>query len=320
MIKIKYIFPLFLFLGFLYFVYGINSKISEKHIVENGVIDLSDYEINSNGPIALNGKWAFFFGKTVNPGDVSSLPDGYMDVPAEWSTYNFSAKKYSNYGFASYRVIIKGIPENSKMALKVRECGTAYEILINGKKAAVQGSFSEKPENGKPDYKPQVVFFEGKQNTEIVVHISNYHHRASGIWYSILVGTEEDIIKLREKKLSLEMFFFGILIIMGMYYISIYILRNKEVSALYFGVFCLLIAMRIIVTGENFMQVLIGNKSWELMRKVEYLTFYFTIPLFYSFARTIFPKYISKYNIYVSLVIVSIFTLMTCFTDIKFYS
>lgn len=318
--KIKAIFPLVFFLLFIGFVYKSNTIENNIQTVEKGTLDLSTFDIETNGPVTLNGNWAFYSEKSIAATDINTIPDGYFKVPAEWNTYKINGKLKDKYGFATYRLDIKGLEKGKKMGIKIRECGTSYEMFVNGERVAHQGVYSEKEKNGIPDYKPQVIFFEGGPNTDIVLHISNYNHRAAGIWYSLILGTEEDIIKIREKKLGLEMFLFGILSIMGLYYISIFILRKKEAAALYFGLFCISIAIRLLVTGENFMGTVMNNNKWELMRKVEYISLYFCIPLFYAFIYSLFKKYINKILIIISIAVTIVFTAMTLFTEIKFYS
>ena len=60
---------------------------------------------------------------------------------------------------------------------------------------------------------------------------------------------------------------------------GLFILRTKEKSILFFGLFCVLIAFRILVTGERYLIGLFPDFSWEVHVKIDYLTFYIGAPV-----------------------------------------
>lgn len=315
----KYILPILLFVFFIFLVYKDNIERYDNLTARKGVLDLSASPYNIKDSIFLDGDWAFYWKKFITFNENSS-PDGYFPVPAEWSSYNLNGNKIPEYGYASYRLIIKGLKDNHDYGLKLREAGTAYSVYINGELLGSQGRAGKDKLSSKPEYKPQTIFFHGKPETEIIIHFSNYYHRAAGIWYSIKLGDRAEIVAEREKKIGLEMFLVGMLIIMGMYYISIFILRRNEISALYFGLFCLIIASRTLVTGENYFESVIRDISWENARKIEYISMYFTIPIFALFIYSLFPKYTSKLLIAASALVTAFYTVFTLITEVSIYS
>ncbi|NBU99065.1 MAG: hypothetical protein EBS19_12800, partial [Spirochaetia bacterium] len=128
----------------------------------------------------------------------------------------------------------------------------------------------------------------------LILPISNYHHNLGGLWYSILLGNNRNIQKLHSDNLSLDLFVAGILFIMGVYHISLFSLRREDKSPLYFGLLCLLISLRTLVTGEKYLHSLIPTLGYSIGLSLEYLTLYLGIPLFIEFIHSIFTQEINS--------------------------
>ena len=91
-----------------------------------------------------------------------------------------------------------------------------------------------------------------------------------------------------------DLFLFGSILIMAFYHLGLYSLRRKEPSALFFGLFCLLIALRILTTGERYLLLLIPEIDYQVMIKLEYFSFYAAVPLFMQYYDSLFPDRLSR--------------------------
>ncbi|NBU98890.1 MAG: hypothetical protein EBS19_11885 [Spirochaetia bacterium] len=124
--------------------------------------------------------------------------------------------------------------------------------------------------------------------------MSNYQHTNGGMWSSFKVGRHESILKLRESNVSLELFIAGILFIMGIYHLSLFYLRREDRSPLYFGIFCLLIFLRTLLTGERYLHDIMDDLSFSVSNKLEYLTIYFGIPIFFEFLSSLYTNEVNQ--------------------------
>jgi signal transduction histidine kinase len=107
---------------------------------------------------------------------------------------------------------------------------------------------------------------------------------------------------------------------MGIYHLVFFALRNKEKSALYFGIFCFLISARTLFAGERYIIDLLPNFDWEVLTKISYLTFYLGVPAFAGYARALFPKEFSKKTIFIINFVGILFSVTVLFTPAKFYT
>ncbi|CAN0508170.1 unnamed protein product, partial [Scytosiphon promiscuus] len=111
----------------------------------------------------------------------------------------------------------------------------------------------------------------------------------------------------------------GCIFIIGLYHQGLFILRKNDKSLYFFGLFCFLMALRITTTGEY----LINNIfiiSWDWVIKLEYLSFYFCVPAFASYAYYVFPNEISKKIIRFSIFVAIGFSCTVLFTSALFFS
>jgi diguanylate cyclase (GGDEF)-like protein len=140
-----------------------------------------------------------------------------------------------------------------------------------------------------------VAIFDAKAGeNEIVIQVSNFYHRSGGILESIIIGSEKHILDLRSKNIAYELFLFGGLLIIGLYHLALFSFRKRDYSALYFGLFCLLIASRTILVGERFFIHLYPGFNWEVAHKVQTLAFYLGVPVIVMFFKSVFPQDISS--------------------------
>jgi hypothetical protein len=222
----------------------------------NGFLDLSNWDFQKDDIVRLEGQWEFYWNHFLDPADFqnSELPQrtGYIDVPGTWNKYKINGEKLSGNGYATYRLLIK-TSDNLKngLGLKIPRIFTAYSLWSDGRLITSSGKISKTSEYAVPQYYPKVVILNPTDHmVELIVQTSNFSHRRGGMLESIILGSEVDIIKARENKLSFELFLFGCLLIMGVYHIVLYIFRRKNPPPLFFGSYCLLIAIRTLFVGE----------------------------------------------------------------------
>lgn len=75
----------------------------------------------------------------------------------------------------------------------------------------------------------------------------------------------------------------------GLYHVSLFFMRKTEKSALFFGLFCLMITMRTLVVGEAVWNQWFPVWPWEWAVKMEYLSIVWGLPLFIFYVRELFP-------------------------------
>jgi transcriptional regulator with AAA-type ATPase domain len=214
---------------------------------------------------------------------------GFIRVPGYWGDFKLKGKELPGEGYATYRLKILLKAPNENLALRFTTMGTAFSAYVNGKKVASAGVPGTDRSTTKPQFIPQVADFVPKERgVDLLLHVSNFHHRRAGAWEAITLGTEKDIRKLSERRVAFDLFLFGSIFIIGMYHVGLFILRRKDRSPLYFSIFCFLMAVRILTIEERYLIHLFPKMNWEFMVKLEYVSFYLAIPVFALFMRSVF--------------------------------
>ena len=299
------------------------KKIPPKAI--NGVIDLNNWDLKIDGPIDLTGEWEFYWEEQLSPEDFSNSnpprKTGLMNLPGCWNGYLLGPKKLSGDGYATFRLKVLMNDQKGKFAFKLLDIGTAFTIYVNGKKLSYAGISGKTFETTVPNFFLDVSDFLSERNQlEIILQVSNYHHRLGGPWEVIRLGREKEIRKSREESLVFDIFLCGSILIIGLYHLCLFFLRKKDRSPLYFGLFCLLIAIRLLATGERYVTHIIPGLNWELVFKIEYLSFYLAVPLFATFIHSLFYQESSKRVLRIIQFLGIIFSCIVLLTPAKIYS
>lgn len=287
---------------------------------EDGIIDLTQVQFEDD-IVQLDGEWEFYWNQLINPDetDIGSVT-GYIAIPSSWNNYIKGERSISGDGYATYRMnFITDV--NERLALKIPRMFTAYKLWVNGELIALAGTVGKTRDTMKPQYLPQVAFFEARQGTnDIVIQVSNFYHRSGGILESIKLGGEKQILGLRYKNIAYNIFLFGCLILMGAYHFALFFFRKKNTSALYFGSFCILVGIRTLLVGERFFIYLFPGFNWEIAHKIMTLTYYLGVPLVLMFFLSVFPKYFHIRVIKIALIIGAAFGMLIILTPARIFT
>ncbi|MBV7274514.1 response regulator [Clostridium sp. PL3] len=292
---------------------------------QNGVLDLSNWNFEKDGVISLDGNWEFYWNKLLTYEDFHKgeqiKPDGYFAVPDVWTNYTLNDKKIPSKGYATYRLRIKTKDIESLKGLKILTASTSYKLMINNKIVAQNGVVGKTKQSTVPQYKPQAVSFKNtSDNFEIIVQVSNYVYSRGGLWYSIYLGSDQEIRSLKEFNSGKEMFMIGVFMVMSLYHMTLFLLQKKNKSALYFALTLLITSIRIAVTGEYIILNLIPSATLNWMVPVEYMTMYWGFIMITIFSYELYPEEISKKVIKISIYIGTCISLFTVAAPIDVFT
>lgn len=304
----KLFFYLLLLLNLIIFSCSSNIDTKDIFLVENGVLDLRQYDFNTHGNLELKGDWKFIWEpgsfKSSSPqfSDISKL--SLIKVPAPW--------EYNGLGYGIYYLsILLNSDQNEHFGLIIEGVGTAGEVYVNGVLLTSIGQIGIDKDNSIPeDHKSTAYFGNSSSKIEIVVKISNFHHWEGGLWNPIHIGLADDIKKSYEKSLFQESFSIGIIFLLSLYLIINYFVLGKRKPTLLLGVFCLLLLVRFLFMGSGIVHLYVNYLHRDIFLKVTYIALYLTTPCFLSYINSMFPKekisYINKVIELVSAVLILI--------------
>jgi two-component system, sensor histidine kinase ChiS len=95
------------------------------------------------------------------------------------------------------------------------------------------------------------------------INIANQNHANAGIGQSFFLGSPENIHKQYRLSILIEMILVAVCLFAGIYHCILFSLRNRERELLFFGLFCMLLAVRTLLTGTTFITQVMPNLSFE---------------------------------------------------------
>ncbi|OPJ56147.1 diguanylate cyclase [Clostridium oryzae] len=284
------------FLAIIFLTLSLSScKKSTNNTLEasHGLMNLKKWDFNVNGNIRLDGKWEFYWNKLLSPQDFrtsSHKLTGYYKVPMYWTKYN--TLHLPSQGKATYRIRIKTNDKLQNLSLKSPEIFTQYKIWINGRLIDEHGSLTK---DIVKFLQPQVYSFANNKTTiEIVLQIKNHSDGNAGIGQSFILGRSDKIYRKRYLAIVMEMVLIGICCLEGIYHLILFLFRRNDKKLLFFGLFCLAIALRTMLTGETVIMEFFPNLSFNLVSRISTTSVTLCDITFIAFSYYQFKETISK--------------------------
>ena len=255
------------------------DTVSNAPEAKKGILDLRQWNFQKDGNVSLDGEWIFSFEKKTPI---------YIPVPSQWQDQGFPL-----YGTADYRLKIL-LPEHSKaeaFAILLPDISMAYDLYTDGNLTLSTGKTGNSKEEYSPFLRHRFSALKTSSNeTELLIRVSNFHSTKSGILGKIKLGSSSILRAQTERSKSLDYIVFGCLLIMGVHNISIYMFRKKDKVPLFFGLFCILIALRTVSVNECCILDYLPDLPFTLIYRLEYAPFYMGVPLFAMFLYSLFPR------------------------------
>ena len=291
----------------------------------NGQMDLRAWDFAENGPVQLSGYWKFYRGSLFGPEDFKGKAEKvgrvYIKLPGTWNGLEVDGQKLSGTGFGTYRLSVLIKRQHEPMAIRLRTIGSAFSLFVNGREVGSAGLVGPSRDLSEPEWAPQAaVFNTDSDHLEIILQVSNFRHRKGGPGTVIQLGTAKDILKSKELNLAAELFVCGSIFIMGLYHLGIFGLRRKDRASLFFGLFCLSIALYTLLSGERFFAHIFPSSSWFLRVRLTNLTSFVSVPLFLLFLHSLFPGEFKKKPLLAFMTVFSVLPCIVLLTPSDFYT
>ncbi|MBI9099294.1 MAG: diguanylate cyclase [Spirochaetaceae bacterium] len=279
--------------------------------VEEGLIDVSHINFSEEENIKLQGQWEFYWNAFITSedfqeGDIAP-PLEYISVPGSWTVDT----DHPAHGFGTMRILIIGLTEGALYSLYIPDIISSYTLTIDGREFSANGRVSDNRRDSRPQFLPRTITFSALDNqAEIIIHISNFNYRKSGIWRNLYLGSQDKIRNFRERRMLLDASLAAIILTISIFHIGVFLYRRKERAEFFFGLICLTFVIRIICTGEQILTFFIPSFPWEILRRLEYIPFYGTASLLALFMISLFPRECIKT---VNYILLGIFSMLGVF-------
>ncbi|MEQ8350779.1 MAG: adenylate/guanylate cyclase domain-containing protein [Leptospiraceae bacterium] len=305
---------LLILLAFLLLATNCNPEPAVDPLAQDGFMQAQAYNI-SDSPLPLAGEWMFQWNEWVNPSSPPERTDSNLrkvKVPSHWTDYPSTASQPSHEttsaseeqpsvvsnrdpglpvkGKASFWLRIQLDPNIDEISLRIPSMDTSFVLYWNGKEIARNGYLTDDLQGTKPVYyAPQQVRVPNQKENLLVIHMGNLVYPRPGLRDTILIGTEKLISGISSYSNYFAFFIIGALSLLTIYHLGIYAMRREDRSPLYFSLFCMIILVRLLVTGEG-LAYRFWPINWNISTALEYLTFYLAPVPFLLFLRSLYPE------------------------------
>ncbi|GGG52355.1 hybrid sensor histidine kinase/response regulator [Paenibacillus radicis (ex Gao et al. 2016)] len=278
---------------FLFFV-GIvsdSSKIKDTPSPVKGFLDLKEWDLEQDGRVPLSGEWTFYFSSS-KPHEVFLSPTPacgeHLCVPELWNRYSFEVNPF-RYVTYELKVQMDAVP-SPLIGLRIPAMPVPYQVMADGMTLVDNGEEFDHKERAIAAYSSRTVYFKpASEQFDIIMQVSNGLLVGGKAGSPIELGGKVEMASLRDRELAGIMFFMGIAMMLGLYSITVYFYRRVQRAHLYFGIICLLVAIRLLVADQLFVQQLFPQVTNQIIMLLEYITYYAGITFAVLFMKHLFP-------------------------------
>jgi signal transduction histidine kinase len=222
------------------------GHVGAQAAASKGILDLSNEDFSTDRVVPVQAEWEFYWDRLLTPEDFAPgrtfpVPTGLLALPGSWKGYRLHGRPLGGLGQATFRLrLLTG--DAQRLALRLCDIQMAYRLWANGELVAQSGVPSDSPATERPQRSVRIADLNASgRHVDLLLQISNHSFRKGGVPGALLLASPATLQARQVRTWGASLFFAGSLLLMGCHQIIFYFWRRKEISALYFGVYCLLL-------------------------------------------------------------------------------
>jgi len=277
--------------------------------------DFSNTNFDDYTVYNLDGMWEFCWDTLLLPSQIEQYSDKQIvEVPSLWTKYQKEGTNLDNFGYATYHTKII-LPDSGFYSLKFKRIFLSCNIFINDSLMLSIGEVATNKKDFVPDRMThELIFYASKDTIDLTIQVANFSHKKAGILRSIKFGTPHAITKYTYTNLLYDMFIFGALGFMLVFYLILYFYNKNVISNLYFAIFLFVEIFVLILDRELIFFRLLPEFSFKWGLKIYFIAIFFRplmfVVLISELTKKYFAEWVKKSSFYLTLV-VSLFVLLT---------
>ena len=155
----------------------------------------------AKGPVSLQGLWAFDW-QELHLQARRAMQDGLL-LPGLWHQQG----PYDRLGYGTFRAVV-AVPKFQPYFLYIPDAPSALAVWVNGQQVYRRGVVASEAAFERPEFGPDVVKLPAANEYELVLHVSNFHHKEGGMWHSLKLADEPHKHLLLERGRLIEAMIF----------------------------------------------------------------------------------------------------------------
>jgi signal transduction histidine kinase len=308
-----------IFIGFFLINAGTTASFAQSphHAPSGGVLDLSGAMLGDEILIKLDGEWVFHWEELLTPDNfrISRSHGIPVQVPSYWSSYQIDGSYLPGMGYGTYCLQII-LPQDfqSSICFDIPVFDVAYNFYLNNRLMASNGKVGTSREMEEPWYDPSSFCLIPDGDTlQVLVQVSNFHHRRGGFWKSMYMGGSAKVLGRREQERVYNYSSIGVLFFFMFFFLIFWSFTRKDLLTLLFALTTMGILMRAVNTGL-YLSNYFAATPWAWQIRMEYLGSYLAFLFGMMFLHKLFPlRYMNRVilinSVLILLGVISLFLL-----------
>ena len=293
--------------------------------VEEGIIDLREWDFRSDGPVDLEGKWEFYWEQLIFPFEFrlknQEINGGYREFTKLWNYDRVGGERVTPKGYATHRARVILSSVTPELTLSIPHFYNAYILFVNGEYIASNGQVGMSDETSIPHWELMTQDLKVTSDTlDIVLQVSNFKHARGGARYPIQIGEKVQMHTHRRREEANDLIMAASLFFIGLFFMILYWFGRHERHILFYSLFCFFFSYRAIGSGNYVLHSLQPDLPWLLTIKLEYITTYMSAMFFCFYSYYLYRKETSTVFLFFSTAFFSACIVLALFAEVTVFS
>ncbi|HQZ15633.1 MAG TPA: diguanylate cyclase [Vicinamibacteria bacterium] len=255
-----------------------------------GLMDLSRWDFEAQGPVALRGEWVFRWGELLGPdalraGDTPVPP--MIAVPRPWNEVLMEGAPLGGEGFATHALRLILPTTNHDLGFAFGEAYSAERLWMNGRLIVERGRVGRTRATEIADVPARIVpIGDAGGVVDLVLETSNHFHFQGGPVHAVRIGARAALERQAQTDARIDFFLIGCLSVIGLFYIALSLSRPDRDIVL-FSLLTLFLALRTATTKWHIADLVPIGSEGQL--RLDYITFVILPLIFCLFIGELFP-------------------------------
>lgn len=266
-------------------------------VATQGQLDLRNDDFDRQGIVSLDGPWSLYWNRLLSPIDLAPeglpppTPDGLYSLPSSWSNVQLNGQALPRDGYLTMRLLVHLPPDIHSLGLFVPSFNTAYTVWVNGQQVASSGRVATTAAQAQAaGFGQTVKFTTDRETLDIVVQAASFEGVPGGPIERFRLGPAVAVTAWDYQQVATDLFVASTCFIIGIYYLTLYILRRKERAFFWFAIFSLGIAFRASLVGREVIHLLVPQATWGFSLRLIFFTGQLSALAFVAFVSTLYPQ------------------------------
>lgn len=260
-----------------------------------GTLDLSSWDFERDGPVALRGDWVFRYGQLLGPGILGTARKPaapFLPVPSAWNEASEDGQRLSGQGFATHGLRVTFPDREVDLAIAFDETYAADRFWIGERLVSERGRVAQTAAGEVAEVRGRLLPIDGLRGTvDLALEISNHFHHEGGPIHPIVIGTRDQLHRQAESATHVDYLLMGCLLAIGLFYAALSVSRPDPENVL-LALLTLLLALRIATTGWHIADLIPLDSEGQL--RLDYVAFIVLPLVFASLIRALFPAEVPR--------------------------